>query len=119
MSRIDEALRRMSTAPTEQGVPCATAERPVRRLDGGVLETYPAEEGALPFESELPPPPVSKPAPAPAPDRPVQRVEPVFETRMDTKLVVSPTCDPMLLEQYRRLAAAVHELQIERGLKTM
>jgi hypothetical protein len=52
MSRIDEALRRMSTGPAEQG-PRAIAERPARRPEGSVLEIYPAEEAAVAFEGKL------------------------------------------------------------------
>ena len=85
-----------------------------------MLEIYPAEEETVPFESESLPPAVLRPRPAsPIPDRPAETIQRVVEAKTDSKLVVSPACDPMLLEQSRRLAAAVHELQLERGLKTM
>jgi capsular exopolysaccharide synthesis family protein len=121
MSRIDEALRRVSTGPTDQRGPRAISERPLHRPDGSVLEIYPAEERAVSFESELP-------GPAPSPSRRHLEVPTewllegrpqVFQTKLDSKLLISPGNDPLLLEQYRRLAAAVHELQVDRGLKTM
>ena len=37
----------------------------------------------------------------------------------ERKLVASDRANPMGVEQYRRLAAAVHELQVEQGLKTL
>jgi len=37
----------------------------------------------------------------------------------DSKLVLGGEATPMLVEQYRRLAASIHELQIERGLKSL
>jgi protein-tyrosine kinase len=121
MSRIDEALRRMSTGPAEQRGPRAVAERPMHRQEGSVLEIYPAEEAAASFESEL-----LRPAAPPAAQRPpttaewtLERPPQVFETEVDSKLLISTGSDPILLEQYRRLAAAVHELQVDRGLKTM
>jgi protein-tyrosine kinase len=124
MSRIDEALRRMSTGQVEQRGPRAIAERPLRRPDGSVLEIYPAEEGADSFdsfESELP-----GPASSPVAQRRQTTTEwaldhtpQVFETKGDSRQLISPGNDPILLEQYRRLAAAVHELQVDRGLKTM
>jgi capsular exopolysaccharide synthesis family protein len=39
--------------------------------------------------------------------------------RFDHKLVVSPNADPLLVEEHRRLAASMQELQIERGLKML
>jgi protein-tyrosine kinase len=124
MSRIDEALRRMSTGQVEQRGPRAIAERPLRRPDGSVLEIYPAEEGTDSFdsfESELP-----GPASSPVAHRrqtttewTFDRTPQVFETKADSRQLISPGNDPILLEQYRRLAAAVHELQVDRGLKTM
>jgi capsular exopolysaccharide synthesis family protein len=35
------------------------------------------------------------------------------------KLVISPACDRVSIEQYRRLAASLHEAQIARGLKAI
>jgi protein-tyrosine kinase len=124
MSRIDEALRRMSTGQVEQRGPRAIAERPLRRPDGSVLEIYPAEEGADSFdsfESELPgsaSPPVARRHQATT-EWTLDRTPHLFENKADSRLLIAPGNDPILLEQYRRLAAAVHELQVDRGLKTM
>ena len=124
MSRIDEALRRMSTGQVEQRGPRAIAERPLRRPDGSVLEIYPAEEATDSFdsfESELPgpaSPPVAR-RHQPTAEWTLDCAPQVFDTKADSRRLISPGNDPILLEQYRRLAAAVHELQVDRGLKTM
>ncbi|HEY1308702.1 MAG TPA: CpsD/CapB family tyrosine-protein kinase [Vicinamibacterales bacterium] len=65
--------------------------------------------------------PVGQPDRAPA--APVRREIRVREggLRLDSnlKLVVSRECNPLIVEQYRRLAATLHEAQIEKGLKTV
>jgi capsular exopolysaccharide synthesis family protein len=121
MSRIDEALRRISTSPVDQRGPRGIAERALRRPDGSVLELYPAEEGATSFESELPnsaAAPVGH-GPHATPEWSSDRTPQVIQSKIDSQLLISLGDDPIPLEQYRRLAAAVHELQVDRGLKTM
>jgi protein-tyrosine kinase len=53
--------------------------------------------------------------------RPVAVKEPPrpVTSAFDSKLVLGGEVPPMLVEQYRRLAASIHELQLERGLKTL
>ena len=43
----------------------------------------------------------------------------MFQVGLDAKLVVSPEISPIPLEQYRRLAATLHDLQHERHVKTL
>jgi capsular exopolysaccharide synthesis family protein len=42
-----------------------------------------------------------------------------LQAALDRKLVVSERATPIAVVQYRRLAGALHQLQIERGLKTL
>src|SRR5262249_32428972 len=40
-------------------------------------------------------------------------------TSVDTRLVAHPKADPVFLEQYRRLGAAVHEAQVANGIRSV
>ena len=112
MSRIDEALRRVSRAG-----------EPSRPEDGVTLEDYPLEE-RVPEEG------VSHAAQAPqqeprsalsshsAPPDEDQAIEPT-NLRLNQKLVSGEGRDATSLEQYRSLAASLHEAQVQRGLKTV
>ena len=52
--------------------------------------------------------------------RPVQQHQfGPLQAALDRKLVVSERATPVAVVQYRRLAGALHRLQIERGLKTL
>src|SRR5262245_48513182 len=131
MSRIDEALKRRSgggVAPAKPG-----PSGPVPADVHSILEHYPREAGA---PEELPPP---EPRIDPREPLPVQQVVSprtsrdtasagaVHETapagpvqmKPDLKLVISKSAAPISVEQYRRLAGAVHGLQVDRGLKTL
>jgi len=57
--------------------------------------------------------------PAPAVSERRSRPSSSASTSFEHKLVVSPKAPPIAVEQYRRLAAAVHDLQVEQGLKTL
>ena len=120
MSRVEEARRRA------EGRDVLKDEDPADEfgtLDGTaperiVLEGYPLERQRLGQRLEQP--------------RPAKPVKPVvaargeasgkwagFDPSLDGKLVSSPTMLPIGVEQYRRLASSLHELQADRGLKTM
>ena len=121
MSRIDEALKRRSgggPAPQKSGV-----TKPVPVDVHSILDHYPREAG-----DELPPVETRVEAPAPlavqevAAPRPAARVSPPagpIQTKPDVKLVIGKGASPVCIEQYRRLAGAVHGLQVDRGLKTL
>ena len=120
MSRIDEALKRASQGPLARN---AGRIVEVRRADDRVLDEYPVEsrvpvpnDRAERPERRVSSPPARPVAPAVEPPPPARlRVRP----GMSEKLVIAHGCDPVSLEQYRRLAAALHEAQVEKGLKTV
>ena len=100
------------------------------REQGGADRPFPREAPAREVVREEPEPPVRQvvavapAAPPAAPAAPVAPVAPVaptwrFSEAYAGKLVVSPGIPPVSLEQYRRLAGAMHALQVERSLTTL
>jgi capsular exopolysaccharide synthesis family protein len=120
MSRIDEALRRAS-----QGAVLRPAGRLVegRRVDERVLEEYPVESKALQERSERVERVERRAVPAQVHavttgiEQQPQRVR--LAAGVNDRLVIASDCDPLSVEQYRRLAASLHEIQVEKGLKTV
>jgi capsular exopolysaccharide synthesis family protein len=128
MSRIDEALRRASR-------PAAPLEPVEGNLAKGALDTYVREAG-IPerqdFDRDLPESPREAARVAVAGGEAVA-YQPVaapraaetgrhswrFPEAYEGKLVVSASISPVSLEQYRRLAGAMHALQVERSLTTL
>jgi capsular exopolysaccharide synthesis family protein len=97
MSRIYEALNRAA-------VPVGTAEAPALEaieVDGAEVVRHPGRPVAV----ESWPPSQSR--------------GPLLHQALGPKLVVNRDALPVAVEQYRRLAASLHELQAERGLKTL
>ena len=129
MSRVNEALRRRHGAGAEDDVLVRPRGPVSATLDGFGAETSPDE-----FDGEtLPrsPVPLFVPLPGAAgspahpdtdagflPSSPAAAgflaSSPAVRNR---KLVVSPHMPPASILQYRRLAAALHDLQVENGLK--
>lgn len=102
MSRIHEALSQagMKTPSTE-----GASQRP-----SGVLEGFPLGSQTEPAGARLlePLPPIQVPkVPVPSPRNFVER------------LVVHADVEPYAVEQYRRLAAVLHQAQVERGIRTV
>ena len=117
MSRIDEALNRASGAPVEVRDPREPKDAFRRRSDPSSLEWYPRESGPTldrPVRSELS---SSKAIAAPRIGRQWQLA--TADTALEGKLVTSSQTSRVAVEQYRRLAATLHGLQVERGLKTL
>jgi capsular exopolysaccharide synthesis family protein len=123
MSRIDEALKRVAEAATVDargGV--GAVVRSTRRADEATLEHYPAEHNR-PLQVQeasrtqgharkaLPVAPIQ-------PDAAARQLGP-FDAAFEGKLVFGESALPLAVEQYRRLAAVMHELQQERDLKTL
>jgi capsular exopolysaccharide synthesis family protein len=113
MSRIDEALRRA------YGPDAATTA-------GGLLP------GQITVDDYMGEPATGAAAPGPPGAGVVATAHPPVATAhpprhgrfggdpdFEGKLVTSRTTKPLAVEQYRRLAAALHEAQIERGLSTI
>jgi capsular exopolysaccharide synthesis family protein len=102
MSRIDEALKQAGIK-THAGA--TAAEPPVATLDA-----FPAAQSSV---RERAP---EIPAQAPARPTPGEKIVslPFFE-----RLVVHENAEPAAVEQYRRLAAVLHQAQVERGIKVV
>jgi protein-tyrosine kinase len=114
MSRIDEALKRASV--DDASVRELTGEPVVRRPDESSLERYPREGGASverPSRFEL-----AATRPVAAPRTSARGLAPT-NAAMEGKLIVSAETSPVAVEQYRRLAATLHGLHVERDLKML
>lgn len=119
MSRIDEALRRASGGPVanRQGVALIGDAAAARRADELTLEQYPHERplasdgGDRAGRGER-----DQLGVAALPTGGRGRLASV-QPDAEGKLVMS--AGPELVEQYRRLAAALHNAQSERGLRTV
>lgn len=115
MSRVDEARRRASAIGDD-----VHAERmgtPAVRPDESILEAYPRERRSETVRTKVPVRQNPRPIAAPRTARPGHLGS--FDPGVGTKLVGSPGLSPVAAEQYRRLAASLHQLQTENGLKTL
>jgi capsular exopolysaccharide synthesis family protein len=114
MSRIDEALKRAAL-----GRP---ADARANAVDSSVLDRYLPEE---PQAVEASVPTVrSTPGPARVIVAPRRDSTPSvgrsrFESVANSKLLVTGQASSATVEEYRRLAATLHEVQVERGIKTL
>jgi capsular exopolysaccharide synthesis family protein len=123
MSRIDEALKRVAeAAAVEARGGVGAVVRSTRRSDEGTLDHYPAERAGSAdttvvsvTQEHARRPPAARPN---QPEVPAEKLGP-FDAAVEGKLVVGERALPLSVEQYRRLAAAMHELQQERDLKTL
>jgi protein-tyrosine kinase len=114
MSRIDEALERALEPRARRGT--GVADPSV--ADERSIEDYPLETPVHSNRSTKADTPVVRPVVA-APRLESPRPVPHLHRAVNEKLVVSPACDRVSVEQYRRLAASLHEAQIARGLKAI
>jgi capsular exopolysaccharide synthesis family protein len=111
MSRVDEALRRAAAAPKLLGVATPTTDQIPDRVDGSVLQLYPAEKRS-------PPAPAGAQPGAGRTGHVTERwVAPRYGSAYRGRLVVDAGVSPIAVEQYRRLAATMHHIQVEQGLK--
>src|SRR4051794_35521658 len=125
MSRGDEALRlaartaaagktaKIGPSPADA---IAGDELRVHVVDPAILERFGVERQARP--------PLESVKPAPTPITRALHIEPAERPRAldqakNPKLVVSGQLMPVAIEQYRRLAAVLHEHRIQHGLKTL
>jgi protein-tyrosine kinase len=121
MSRIDEALKRVSQGPVS---PRATraSDAPLRLADELTIEQYPHESGATVGTATAPPVARRRSVgerPVTVPAR--ESIAPRFKIDPDSnsKVIIGAERNHVSLEQYRRLAATLHEAQMERGLRTV
>jgi protein-tyrosine kinase len=114
MSRVDEARRR---AAGRDGA--HREEVSAGPVDGAaveyVLEHYPRERGGIPDRPTAGQAVRPIAAPRPTATRQLGWMDPALAG----KLVGSPDTPPFVVEQYRRLGAALHELHVDSGLKTL
>jgi capsular exopolysaccharide synthesis family protein len=120
MSRIDEALKRASQGPLAPRSHRA-AEAPLRLADEFTLNDYPVENRTHPTPVErLDLPMNPSPVPVLTPVRSEPRpTAPSVDFQPNDKLVVGPAPNHVSMEQYRRLAATLHDAQVEKGLKSV
>jgi capsular exopolysaccharide synthesis family protein len=114
MSRIDQALRQAAAAAPQQRPEDAGVDARPIAVDPAVLDRFAIEAPPKLPIANLPQPPVAS--------------EPSFESGAGTfiappalasRLVAGRDISPLIVEQYRRLAAVLHELQAQQGLKTV
>jgi capsular exopolysaccharide synthesis family protein len=113
MSRVDEALRRASSLDASNVHAPIAVEPTAVVVDESALNRYAGER----------PPVVRSPARERSPivsvGHPRLERATAFHASLEGKAVVSRETSTVSIEQYRRLAAALHAMQSERGLKTL
>jgi capsular exopolysaccharide synthesis family protein len=115
MSRIDEALRRSSARPDHRDTSIVADSQAYRSEEPG-LARYPREirhDGTTVVGEDRP---ASKTIAAPRVGGRGQFVP--FNEDLNGKLIMGAS-SPVAVEQYRRLAASLHDLQSSRGVKTL
>src|SRR5262245_56098502 len=118
MSRIDEALKRASHSPLAGRGHSRGTDAPLRLADEFTLNEYPQETRDSKGSSE--PGSVRADHAAVVHVRSDSRLSQIaVHLESNSKLVVGRECAQPIIEQYRRLAATLHEAQVEKGLKTI
>ena len=112
MSRVDEARRRASGRQNDdRGFADATSVVPSEEQG---LENYPRERGSVSVERSSR---IQRPISAPRSTESGHLGS--LDAELNGKLVGGAETPPVVVEQYRRLASSLHELQVDTGLKTM
>ena len=132
MSRIDEALRRAAEAGQERAIPRGYTSHQMAGQDVAVLadEPFPIELKSRPTSVPLPVSPLgragseTRPEPTREESRATRSASPesLFErmdSRLAEKIVADTNLSPMAREQYRRLAAVLHDAQANAGLRVV
>jgi protein-tyrosine kinase len=119
MSQIDEALKRAAAAgevPADGHVAAAPGPR-MFEIESRILDRFARETapGLQESSHRQPPQPRVEPPPVISRRAPSRTLPPSVEG----KLVLSRDMPQVTLEQYRRLGAALHELQTQHGLNTL
>jgi capsular exopolysaccharide synthesis family protein len=142
MGRVDEAMKRAAALRLDGGTSVATESEAVAREPfSGDPADFPTEEAGVETaagetvnvlrEAALRPPPqrhgdaetrhdVTTESTSDEAADPV--AQPIFEhldPKLAGKIVVDQAMNPVFREQYRRLAASLHQAQIDRGLKVI
>ena len=118
MSRIEEALKKAAVARYRPGI-SAVEERRAHVVDPSMLERYAREEPPSESVTPLPAPPPAR-RDVPRTVAPVDKSLPESVTvPAGSKLVVGSQVASGTVEQYRRLAAVLQELQSVHSVKTI
>ena len=116
MSRIDEALKRASQSPVVGRISTKGTDPSQRVADEFTLSDYPLEgRNSVPVESSS----VQPEAPIPSPQIRSSASRLLPSNGQASKLVIGSANNALFVEQYRRLAATLHDAQMEKGLKTV
>jgi protein-tyrosine kinase len=130
MSRIEEALRRRAEAGEATSLVNTRPVTPTQetfaspwRFPAGTVTVEPAEAPApqavsVPHPVAVPEPTSTDSPLAPARNEPMD-VFSGFNSQWKERLVVAPEADPILVEQFRRLAATLHQAQAVNNVKTV
>lgn len=138
MSRIYEALKRAGARTDDDDVSAGVtpagrlvdgraaqlADYPEERREGSIAEKRPERPAAL-VEERLPRPVERPSTPRPTAARRIavvparQNGHSKVSEAVSGKVVIDPTTPDSSVEQYRRLAATLHQAQLEHGIKTV
>jgi capsular exopolysaccharide synthesis family protein len=128
MSRIDEARRRATGGDGTSVVPAAPATANVFdapwQFPSGTVTLEPPEAAPQPAPAAPQPPALHRSLTTTDPPLLSAGHEPGgvvsgFNSQWNERLVVSRDADPMLVEQFRRLAATLHQSQTVNNVKTV
>jgi capsular exopolysaccharide synthesis family protein len=115
MSRVHDALRQAQDLPAETTAENRSSRESATRLADAALEQYPFETTGPILRAEGHGSPV-RAASAP---RALANEPRLLPPAAPGKLVTGAGADPICVEQYRRLAGVLHELQLDKGLKSL
>lgn len=118
MSRVEEALRRAEAGPLQADITGSLPKPAVEQWVRYTLEHYPLEEIPFPDATLSVVEPRKLPAAA-SMHFSDSAIAPRFGEAYRNRLVATGDASPASVEQYRRLAAVVHHLQAQQGLRTL
>ena len=127
VSRLERALKRRDRevnriSPQPDAPPSlATRDGDSHTIPVGLIDHFPLESDGVDAGRPAPPAPIAEPRRFPAPPPRVPEFESTasnsFSPKTAGKIVGGLEMDPRSVEQYRRLAASLHQFQVERGIK--
>src|SRR5262245_11228392 len=118
MSRIDEALKRASQGPLVGRISAKGTDAAVHQAEEFSLGDYPLEGRNVNGRGDVPSLQPERSSPPPIHVRSLASSL-TADISQKAKLVVGPDTNELIVEQYRRLAATLHDAQLEKGLKTV
>lgn len=118
MSRVDDALKRAAATPRLATTSGRPASRTDERANPSLLEQYPVEDPGLPGQAAGDEADHGRVLVSPG-HRADIVIKPHFGKAYEGKLVAGTGASAASIEQYRRLAATMHHLQAEQGLRRL